>query len=79
MFLRPLDYSREAKRLAQLARQATTLSVRTALRDRARDFKVLAEGGTLTPGRMRELVSSDVAPAKVTNGSSDWSSDWADA
>jgi hypothetical protein len=79
MSFHPLDCAREAKRLAQLINQATTKSVRSALRDRAKDFKVLAEGGTLTPVRMRELEPSDAAPATATDRSTDWSSDWSDS
>jgi hypothetical protein len=75
----PLDYSREAKRLALLADLATTPSVRSALRDRAGDFKVLAEGGVLRPGRMRDLELPDAVLSPVTDGSSACSSDWADS
>jgi hypothetical protein len=55
MSLHALDCSREAKRLVLLADQVTTPTVKAALRDRAGDFVVLAEGGSLPPERMREL------------------------
>jgi len=78
-----LDYSREATRLAKLADQTTTPGLKIALTTRASDYKVLAEGGTLPPGRMVELTSPNVlAVLGPTKAASDWASaltsDWAE-